>query len=223
VSWQTQLEMRIVMRTLVERATRWLINNRRAPMDSAATVEFFRGTTEKLLAAMPDLLSGRELAAFERRRARFLDAGVPDELATRVSVLPPAYAVMTIVETAHRDDVDPLEVCRLHFALGDRLGLSALVDRILALPRDDRWQTMARAALRDDLHTVHSALTADALACTSPGQPVEERITEWEQRNEVVVKRAQDTLKEICGDDNADLARMSVGLRVVRTLLASAG
>ena len=29
--------------------------------------------------------------------------------------------------------------------------------RILALPRDDRWQTMARAALRDDLYAVHAA------------------------------------------------------------------
>ncbi|MDX6323726.1 MAG: glutamate dehydrogenase [Nocardioidaceae bacterium] len=221
IASQTQIEMRIVMRTLVERATRWLINNRRAPMDSAATVAFFQGTAEKLLEAMPGLLSGRELAAFERRRSRFVDAGVPEELATSVSVLPPAYAILTIVETAHRDGVDPLEVCCLHFALGDRLGLSALVDRILALPRDDRWQTMARAALRDDLHTVHSALTAEVLGCTSADQSVDDRITDWEERNDVVVTRARGTLKEICSDDNADLARMSVGLRVVRTLLAS--
>jgi glutamate dehydrogenase len=222
ISSPTQIEMRIVMRTLVERATRWLINNRRAPMDSAATVRFFQDTAEKLLDAMPDLLSGRELGAFERRRSRFVDGGVPEDLATRVSVLPPAYAILTIVETARRDDVDPLEVCRLHFALGDRLGLSSLVDRILALPREDRWQTMARAALRDDLHSVHSALTAEVLGCTSEDQPVDDRISDWEKRNEIVVGRARATLNEICSDDNADLARMSVGLRVVRTLLASA-
>jgi glutamate dehydrogenase len=118
--------------------------------------------------------------------------------------------------------VDPLEVCRLHFALGDRLRLSSLVDRILALPRDDRWQTMARAALRDDLHTVHSALTAEVLDSTSEDQSVDDRITDWEKHNEVVVRRARETLGEICSDENADLARMSVGLRVVRTLLASA-
>ena len=45
-----------------------------------------------------------------------------------------------------------------------------------------RWQTMARAALRDDLHTVHSALTAEVLGCTSDEQPVDDRITDWEQR-----------------------------------------
>ena len=31
------------MRTLVERASRWLINNRRPPLDSEATVEYFQG------------------------------------------------------------------------------------------------------------------------------------------------------------------------------------
>ena len=54
----------------------------------------------------------------------------------------------------------------MHFALGERLGLSALVARILTLPREDRWQSMARAALRDDLHAVHAQLTAQVLAET---------------------------------------------------------
>jgi glutamate dehydrogenase len=119
--------------------------------------------------------------------------------------------------------VEPLEVGRVHFGLGERLGLPALVSRILALPRDDRWQTMARAALRDDLHSVHSTLTAQVLAGTSPDLSVDERIATWEGHNEALVARAVDTLHEICTDERADLARMSVGLRVVRTLLASPG
>jgi glutamate dehydrogenase len=146
---------------------------------------------------------------------------VPEDLAVRVAVLPPAYAALSIVETAKRDDLDPLEVARVHFALGERLGLSALVARILALPRDDRWQTMARAALRDDLHTVHAQLTAQVLAETEEEQPAPVRIADWEEDDEVVVSRAVGTLDEICADDSADLARLSVGLRVVRTMLAT--
>ena len=81
--------------------------------------------------------------------------------------------VLGIVETAARDDVDPMEVARVHFALGERLGLPMLVARILALPRDDRWQTMARAALRDDLHAVHAQLTA-AASCAGRARPPEQ-------------------------------------------------
>jgi glutamate dehydrogenase len=218
---QTQIRMRIEMRTLVERASRWLINNRRPSMDSSAIIEFFRLPAAEIMLAIPELLVGPERAAYQQRKDDLLRRNVPDEVAERVAVLPPAYSVLTIVETAKRDDVDAIEVARVHFALGDRLGLSTLVTRILALPRDDRWQTMARAALRDDLHSVHSALTAQVLSRTSEDRSVEERIAEWEQRDEVAVQRAIGTLQEICGDEQADLARLSVGLRVVRTLLST--
>ncbi len=216
-----QTRMRLEMRTLVERATRWLINNRRPPIDSEATVDFFGVIGQRVLAILPDMLTGRELSAFEARREALVGQGVPDDLAVRVAVLPPAYAILSIVETAKRLDVDPLEVALVHFTLGERLGLSALVPRILALPRQDRWQTMARAALRDDLHTVHARLTAQVLASTPADRPAPVRVADWEEEDEVVVSRAVATLDEICSDDKADLARLSVGLRVVRTLLSS--
>src|SRR5205085_8724139 len=141
------------------------------------------------------------------RLHKLTDRGVPEDLASRIAVLPPAYASLTIVETSKRDGVDPVEVARVHFALGERLGLSALVARILSLPRDDRWQTMARAALREDLHAVHGQLTAQVLAETSADQPVTARIADWEADDEVVVTRAVGTLEEIVSDDKADLAR----------------
>ena len=73
--------------------------------------------------------------------------------------------MLGVVETAARDGIDALEVTRVHFALGERLGLPLLVSRILALPRDDRWQTMARAALRD-FGLLVAALALARLAAT---------------------------------------------------------
>src|SRR3954453_9642406 len=215
-----QTRMRLEMRTLVERVSRWLINNRRPPLDSDATVDFFGVVAQRVVAALPELLTGREREAFLSRKEALVSQGVPEELAVQVAVLPPASVVLNVVETAKRDERDPLEVARVHFALGERLGLSALLASILALPRDDRWQTMARAALRDDLHSVHASLTAQVLSRTSPDQPAPARIADWEEGDSVVVSRAVGTLLEICGDDHADLARLSVGRRVVRTLLA---
>ncbi|CAN5165780.1 NAD-glutamate dehydrogenase [soil metagenome] len=216
-----QTRMRLEMRTLVERASRWLINNRRPPLACEETVDFFGVVGQQVLAELPSLLTGRERDAFVSRRDALVARGVPEDLASRVAVLPPAYAVLNIVETAKRSDVDPLEVARVHFALGERLGLSSLVERILALPRDDRWQTMARAALRDDLHSVHAQLTAQVLAETSAEHSVPARVADWEEDDDLVISRAVATLEEICSDAGADLARLSVGLRVVRKLLTT--
>ena len=127
--------------------------------------------------------------------------------------------LLGIVEIAQRERAAPDDVARVHFALGERLGLPVLLQRILALPREDRWQTMARAALRDDLHAVHTQLTAQVLRDTSARRPAPARIAAWEEGEAELVRRAAGTLEEICADDDADLARMSVGLRVVRGLL----
>ena len=93
--------------------------------------------------------------------------------------------------------------------------------KILALPRDDRWQTMARAALRDDVYAVHAQLTAQVLRSTDADDSAPARIAEWEEDDSLVVARSAATLEDICSDETGDLARVSVGLRVIRGLLAS--
>jgi glutamate dehydrogenase len=214
--------MRTEVRTLVERASRWLVNNRRQPLDSEAIVAEFEVVVEKVMAELPTLMTGREHDAFTSRRDTLVDRGVPAELAARVAVCPPAYMVLGIVQTAARMEIDSLEVARVHFAVGERLGLPMLVSRILALPREDRWQTMARAALRDDLHTVHAQLTGQVLGVTEPDSDAAARVAAWEAADGDAIARAAATFDEICADDSADLARMSVALRVVRSLLDAA-
>jgi glutamate dehydrogenase len=216
-----QTRMRLEVRTLVERASRWLINNRRSPLGSQEVVEHFEGVTQEVVTQLPGLLSGRERDAFEARQRSLTGDGVPEDLAARIAALPPSYTVLGVVETARRDGFDAVEVARLHFTLGERLGLPTMVTRILHLPRNDRWQTMARAALRDELHGVHAQLTAQLLSRTPGDKPVPVRIADWEEEERTVVTRAVETLEEICSDERADLARLSVGLRVVRTLLAT--
>jgi glutamate dehydrogenase len=214
-----QTSMRIEMRTLVERASRWLVTNRRPPLDSQTTVEQFAGPVQATMALLPDLMTGRELGAYHERREQLVSRGAPEDLASRVAVLPPAYTLLGIVETAQRDGLPPEDVARVHFALGERLGVPALLHRIVQLPRADKWQTMARASLRDDLNGVHTQLTAQVLRTTSADASAPARIAQWEESDAILVSRAAETLGQICADEDSDLARVSVGLRVVRGLL----
>ncbi len=218
---RVQTQMRIEMRTLVERVSRWLVSTRRPPLDSQSVVEQFAEPVQATMARLPELMTGRELAAYEDRRDRLTDQQVPEDLAARVALLPSAYTLLNLIEIAQRLDLEPDDVTRVHFCLGERLGLSVLAQRILALPREDRWQTMARAALRDDLHSVHAQLTSQVLTSTDAAEPAPARIATWEEGDHVLVARAAETLHDICSDEQADLARLSVGLRVVRGLLAS--
>ncbi|MEJ7743293.1 MAG: hypothetical protein WKF73_12540 [Nocardioidaceae bacterium] len=175
----------------------------------------------RVVQELPTLLTGVQAREFEARRDQLIGRGVAEDLSTHVAILPVAYAGLEIVEIAKRDSLDAIDVARVHATLAERLGLSQMAAMISALPREDRWQTMARASLRDDFHAVHAALTAQVLASTQPDAPTETRIAEWESDDSVVVTRATATLEDILGDDEADLARLSVGLRVIRTLLTT--
>jgi glutamate dehydrogenase len=216
---RVQTQMRLAARTLAERVTRWLINNRRHT-DASESVDYFDPMAQQVVRALPDVLVGREAEALRQRVEHLESAGVSPELAMQVASMPPAYMALGIVDIARTESLDPLEVARVHFGLSDHLGLDRLTERILALPRDDRWRTMARATLRDDLHAVHAQLTSRVLATTSPDDPPVARIATWSETEGPVLERAMTTLEEIWSEDTPDLARLSVGLRVVRSLLS---
>ncbi len=160
----TRIAIVLEARKLVERATRWLVVNRRPPFDIGQTVESLRAGVEAVRAGFPSLLAGRDLAAFCERRESFLARGVPAGLAGQVAGMVPSYSACDIVQSAARTGSKVEETAPVYFALADRLQLGRLRDLIVALPRDDRWSSMARSALRDDLYAAHAALTRDVLA-----------------------------------------------------------
>ncbi len=220
---EIQTWMRLQARTVVERATRWLAVNRRPPIDIAWQVGFFEAPMARLLTELPGLLTGGELALYESRRDRMLGAGVPKELAERIAVLSPAYAGLGMIETAVSTGTDLYEVAQVYYALGERLMLDRLLDRIMGLPRADRWQTMARAAQRDELGSLHTQLTGQVLLGTEEGADAAARVEAWVESEPAVVGRAVETLRELVDGEAFDLARLSVGLRVIRGLLRSPG
>jgi glutamate dehydrogenase len=220
VDTSTQILASLEGRKLTERAARWLLHFRRPPFDIQQTIDFFAAGVLTVGAALPKLLTGRDLAGFEEHRDFFAERGVPEDLADRIAAMVPAYSAFDVVDIAHGTARSVEQTAEVYFDLAERLQITRLRDRITALPRDDRWNTMARGALRDDLYTAHAQLARDVLTVTGPGSP-EERLAAWVQRNESAVRRAAQTLSEIWESDAFTVATLSVAVRAVRTLVAT--
>ncbi|MER6408586.1 NAD-glutamate dehydrogenase [Streptomyces viridosporus] len=221
VDAEIQTRIRLHSRRLVERGTRWLLNNRPQPLELAETVEFFAERVEQVWAQLPKLLRGADLDWYQQIHDELSGAGVPDELATRVAGFSSAFPTLDIVSVADRMGKDPLDVAEVYYDLADRLSITQLMDRIIELPRADRWQSMARAAIREDLYAAHAAVTAEVLAVGNGSATPEQRFQLWEQKNAALLGRARATLDEIHGSDSFDLANLSVAMRTMRTLLRS--
>jgi len=220
ISVATQLSLLLEGRKLVERAVRWLLQNQRPSFDIQATIGFFADGVRTVGASLPKLLSGRDLVTFNERQEAAVAREVPPELAERVAAMVPAHSAFDIVNVAASAGSDVTETAAIYFNLGGRLQIARLRDQIIALPRDDRWNTMARGALRDDLYAAHAELVCDVLKETGPGTP-EERLAEWAARNEEAVQRTTQVLTEIWETERSSLATLSVAVRAVRSLVAS--
>ncbi|HJY73481.1 MAG TPA: NAD-glutamate dehydrogenase domain-containing protein, partial [Streptosporangiaceae bacterium] len=223
VSLAAQITLLLEGRKLTERAARWLLHNRRPPFDISATVGFFADGVRTVRAGLPKLLTGRDLSGFEERRDSYLALGVPLDLAEPVAAMVPTYSAFDIVQVASATGRPVEETADVYFDLADRLQITRLRDRITALPREDRWSTMARAALRDDLYAAHASLTQDVLGVS--GSPMartpEERLVAWASGNEAAVAMATQMLGEIWESERFTFTTLSVALRAIRTLVAS--
>ena len=219
VQAEVQTRIRLHSRRLVERGTRWLLNNRPQPLELQETVDFFSERVEQVWSQLPKLLRGADLDWYQKIHDELTDAGVPEELATRVAGFSSAFPTLDIVSVADRMGKEPLEVAEVYYDLADRLRITQLMDRIIELPRADRWQSMARAAIREDLYAAHAAVTADVLAVGNGSDTPHQRFKLWEQKNAALLARARATLDEIHNSDSFDLANLSVAMRTMRTLL----
>jgi len=148
----------------------------------------------------------------------------PGDIPASVFVQAPdgrVYSAFDIVQVATSAKRPVEEAAEVYFDLSDRLQIGRLRDRITALPRDDRWSTMARGALRDDLYAAHAALAKDVLMVTGSGGTPEQRLLAWARRNESAVIRAGQTLTEIWESDVFTVAMLSVAVRAIRTLVSA--
>ncbi|GIJ80897.1 glutamate dehydrogenase [Micromonospora phaseoli] len=215
---QLQTSVYLDTRRLLDRAVRWLVTNRRSPIDVPAEIARLRDGVAQLLPRLETLFYGSERDAIAAHIDSTSGLGVPRELAERSTRLMYSFGLLDVVETAARTGRDVGEVASVYFVLSDRFRVDSLLSKISLLPREDRWQTLARMALRYDLYAALAALTAEVLDSTPEDLVPYDRVQQWEQSNATSIHRAQRAMGEF-DESRADLAALSVLLRQIRTLV----
>jgi glutamate dehydrogenase len=211
------------LRRQIDRAGRWLLNYRPQPLAVGAEINRFAKKVAELTPRMREWLRGDDRAIVEKETAQFSAHGAPEDLAYMVASGLYQYSLLDIIDIADIVDRDPAEVADTYFALMDYLGTDGLLTAISGLPRDDRWHSLARLAIRDDIYGSLRSLCFDVLAVGEPEERGEEKIEEWQLINGSRVKRARRTLNEIYQSDVRDLATLSVAARQIRSMTRTSG
>jgi glutamate dehydrogenase len=208
------------IRRLIDRATRWLVDVRFPINDVASEIERFAPTLQEITPRLVGLLRGAELDNLSVEVDRLTGLGLPRDLARRLGELLNAFQLLDVVEIANASEHSAAEIAELHFALSEAFSVDNLLTAITGLPRDDRWSTLARAAVRHDVYAALSAITSAVLRSTDDSLSGEQRMAVWMAANAERVERARSTVNEALARDVVDLATLSVALRVMRGLPA---
>jgi len=215
--------MTLDLRRQVDRAGRWLLNYRPQPLAVGAEINRFARKVGELTPRISEWLRGDDKAIVDKEAHEFAAHGASLELAYAVSGGLYQYSLLDVIDIADIVDRDPAEVADTYFALMDHLGTDGLLTAVSRLPRDDRWHSLARLAIRDDIYGSLRALCFDVLAVGETSENGDQKIAEWEATNSSRVGRARRTLTEIYADGERDLATLSVAARQIRSMIRTSG
>ncbi|GGI73156.1 NAD-glutamate dehydrogenase [Pseudarthrobacter scleromae] len=214
--WST---VHLDIRRLLDRAVRWLLGQGTLSRPIADVVSEFKPVMEPMRARLLEYLRGDD----RKRVASWLEnAGeweLPEGLALRWAELFESFVLLDIAKIA-RVRKDPVEeIAAVYYTVFNRFHADSLLERISSLPRQDRWQALARAALRDDLYSTISDMTTAVLDATAAADSPEARLKDWEARNAEQLTRAKSMFDEVNSLEADDMASLSVALRLLRSIV----
>ena len=141
-----------------------------------------------------------------------------DLLAQASSLMNEMFAALDIVDVATNSEAVQTRVAQFYFGLQETLELTWLRDQIIALPRDNRWQALSRASLRDGLYEDQARLTHTVLDAVDTDEDVNTAIERWRVAHWDDIARFEQMLAEVMSGPTPDLAVLSVCTGEFRSL-----
>ncbi|QQQ62641.1 NAD-glutamate dehydrogenase [Paenarthrobacter ureafaciens] len=211
------------MRRLLDRSVRWYVTHDFRDKPVADAFARLESPMALMRSNFTRFLHGFNLSFSLDLLAHSDAVGLPHQLGLRASELLVSYGLLDIAAIAEELQEPAEAVAEVYFAVFERISAIRLLQHITRLPRDTHWESLARAALRDDMYLVLADMTRAVVRHTphSPAaahDPVE-RIMDWERGNIEQLTRIQETIQEAIKPGPMDIAALSVAVKLLRAMV----
>src|SRR5579884_1001528 len=215
VAARTQIDMLLDIVALIEHAAAWLLRNRRVEIghERARLTPAVQG----LAAALAEVLPPGERAVAAARRARLLEAGVPEPLAAEIGALPFFAAAVEIAALAERAAQPVERAARVYYGTGARFALDEMRAAARRLPAETAWQKLAVEAMIDEVDGLQADLAARILASPCAASP--DPLAAWAAEHSAALVPAEALARELRAATTPDLAMLVVAGRQLRHAL----
>ncbi len=220
VSATVQAAMLVECGRLIERGTVWLLREAGLPLDiEGATGDYAAGVgivAEKL----SGLISEADSRLLADRANRFIQQGVPEDLAKRIAALALLSSACDIVRIAGGAGIAVEPAGAAYFTIGARFGFDWLRRAAGHLPTDTAWDKLAVTAIIDDLFGHQGELATRILSVAGNGWS-DEVIDDWAEARRPLIARAEQLVAELRASGNPDLAMLVMANRQLKSLVSS--
>jgi glutamate dehydrogenase len=213
----TQYEMMFETTRLLRFCTYWLIHNQAGKLHIEEQVKRLRAGLAELDDALPAVLSGADLAVFEKRRDQCRAARVPEALSKRMASFAAQRSGFDLVEISGDTRLPIDAVARVYFGVGTALSLDWIREQIESLGVEGQWQAVARTTLRDNIYNLQRVLCTQVIAESRKREPVK-ALDGWLERHREVVDHLRQTVNDMRALPAMDFATLSVALQAVRRM-----
>ena len=210
---------------VLDRAVRWFITERGVVAGTSISelLEIF-GSVVEMRHNLPEYLSGTSRARVRAKRDAGEAWGLPEELIVIWIRGFEGYALLDVIRSARDHDFEASSLAPVYFATYDRFKVDELLGLISDLPRSDRWEILARQAMRGSLYETAASLALSvaegAKGDFSTVDGAQQALATWIEEHPTRVGNIDRILKEI-GEAALDasghprLAVVSVALRTL--------
>ncbi|MGO2415688.1 MAG: NAD-glutamate dehydrogenase domain-containing protein, partial [Cobetia crustatorum] len=217
---ELQYRMMSDLMRLMRRSTRWFLRQRSA-MSVKECIGHFAPRLAQLSESIGERLKGEARESWEARRDSYVEAGVPEALASTIAATSSLYAGLGIIEAAKVTGEKINRVAETFYGIGHRLELPWVGDKISGLDVQDSWQAQARESFRDDLDRQQLALTVSVLKQDNAPREIDERVDRWMTSHEHLVGRWCALLGEMKSGAPLSFPLFAVALRELVDLAES--
>ena len=144
---------------VLDRAVRWFITERGVVAGTSISelLETF-GSVVEMRHNLPEYLSGTSRERVRAKRDAGEAWGLPEELIVIWIRGFEGYALLDVIRSARDHDFEATSLAPVYFATYDRFKVDELLGLISDLPRSDRWEILARQAMRGGLYETAAEL-----------------------------------------------------------------
>lgn len=213
---------------VLDRAVRWFITERGVVAGATISelLENF-GSVVEMRRNLPEYLSGTSRARVRAKRDAGEAWGLPEDLIVIWIRGFEGYALLDVIRSAADHDFGATSLAPVYFATYDRFKVDELLGLITELPRSDRWEILARQAMRGGLYETAAELALSvaegAKGDFSTVDGAQQALASWIEEHPTRVGNIDRILDEIAeaAPDATGHPRLAVVSVALRTLASA--